>query len=225
MEGFLRFMRNGGGKSFQTMLPPAVFVAGMTLHSDKALRADTILLRYYLAMSLLLRYYIAQVQILYISGQAAQAWSRATSAYICLPHMNRACVHTPRRAVRYCVPCCNERQSYSSYTLSCLMLTLQCTGEPQSVVSLRFVSLIKQYMEQQWAASDDAVDIQQASDQDACWDMSVLQACLADQQKAWTTSHPQPSTPRNHCAVEPMGCGAPAPQQPSAVELLNQVLD
>ena len=37
MEGFLRFMRNGGGKSFQTMLPPAVFVAGMTLRADDAL--------------------------------------------------------------------------------------------------------------------------------------------------------------------------------------------
>ena len=28
MEGFLRFMRNGGGKTFQTMLPPAVYIAG-----------------------------------------------------------------------------------------------------------------------------------------------------------------------------------------------------
>ena len=107
------------------------------------------------------------------------------------------------------------------------MSTPQCTGEPQSAVSLRFVSLIKQYMEQQWAASDDSVNIQQASDQDACWDMSVLQACLADQQKAWTSSCPQPSSSQSckDCAVEPMVFDAPAPQQPSAVELLNQVLD
>lgn len=76
-----------------------------------------------------------------------------------------------------------------TYDLKALSI---CTGEPQSNVSLRFVGLIKQYMDRQWTAADDANDVQQASHQDACWDMSVLQACLDEQQRAWAALPPRP---------------------------------
>ena len=100
-------------------------------------------------------------------------------------------------------------------------------GDVQSVKSLQFISLLKQYMERRWVATEPACNVQHASQQDTCWDMSVLRECLADQQQAWAALSPQPME------LEPTSRSTPAPpkaasqqqqqQQQQALGMLEQV--
>ena len=85
------------------------------------------------------------------------------------------------------------------------------------------MSLIKQYMEQQWAVADAAEDVQQASHQDGCWDMSVLQACLADQQRTWVASAPQLMEAEANNDLKAGMEGIDASPQQDAIKLFNQV--
>ena len=76
-------------------------------------------------------------------------------------------------------------------------------------------------MDQRWMATDAAVDAEQASQQDACWDMSVLQACLTEQQETWA-SLPSLSTGSTDAGTDTSNQPA-ALRQHEAIRLLEQV--
>ncbi|KAK9841160.1 hypothetical protein WJX74_001202 [Apatococcus lobatus] len=95
-------------------------------------------------------------------------------------------------------------------------------GNLQSAKTMYFVHLLKQYMEQRWSAIEPSTtDILQSSQQDACWDMSVLQACLAEQQRTWASLLPQPLDTAG--LVGNIAVDQPAAsRQQEAIQLLEQ---
>lgn len=95
-------------------------------------------------------------------------------------------------------------------------------GNMQGKKTAQFVSLLKQYMDQRWAATDAAVDAEETSRQDACWDMSVLQAGLIEQQETWA-SLPSLSTGPRDTGAEPSSHHPAASRQHEAIRLLEQV--
>lgn len=94
-------------------------------------------------------------------------------------------------------------------------------GNMQGKKTARFVSLLKQYMDQRWTATDDVVDAEEAYQQDACWDMSVLQACLTEQQETWASLRSQSTGSRDTDADT--SSNQSASRQHEAIQLLEQV--
>ena len=95
-------------------------------------------------------------------------------------------------------------------------------GNMQGIKTARFISLLKQYMEQRWSAVDEAVDAEEASQQDACWDMSVLQSCLTEQRATWASLPSQSTASRDACGDTSSNQPA-ASRRHEAVKLLEQV--
>lgn len=95
-------------------------------------------------------------------------------------------------------------------------------GNMQDGTTARFISLLKQYMDKRWSATDATVDAEEASPQDACWDMSVLGACLTEQQQTWA-SLPSHSTGPRDTDGDASANQLAASRQDEAIRLLEQV--